>query len=320
MRPLKLIVTTLALLSLAAPALAAERWLAVGYGGRRMVSSDGMQWEITGEWAQPGADDSNNLMSAVFAQGKFVVVGGGGGGKTAAGHILTSYDGREWVEVYTSKSRINPVVYGNGRFVAGVSSFPSGKLLWSDDGSKWNDGASIAKKRLTHFRHGAFGNDRFVLVGNGGEGGKMSWAITSQDGTTIATERDDLPGHGVVVFGAGRFLMLAGHNKAQLLSSEDGDRWEAVAIEGAPKFNWLVWTGSEFVAGDGKTAYRSTDGQRWNSETLTARGNVKWSDGQRFITSSWPGKMAYSKDGRSWQESPPMPANGINVVVLGQVE
>lgn len=82
-------------------ATAADLWLAVGYGGRRMVSTDGVKWEITAEWAQPGGDDGNNLMSAVFAQEKFVVVGGGGGGQNAAGHILVSSDGRRWNEVFT---------------------------------------------------------------------------------------------------------------------------------------------------------------------------------------------------------------------------
>ena len=95
-----------------------------------MVSTNGSQWEITEEWAQPGGDDGNNLMSAVFAQDKFVAVGGGGGGANGAGHILVSRDGRAWKEVFTDKGRINPVLFGNGRFLVGTSSWPSGKLSW----------------------------------------------------------------------------------------------------------------------------------------------------------------------------------------------
>ncbi len=43
-----------------------ELWLAVGYGGRRMISTDGKNWKVTAEWAQPGGDDGHNLMSAVY--------------------------------------------------------------------------------------------------------------------------------------------------------------------------------------------------------------------------------------------------------------
>ena len=127
-------------------ATAADLWLAFGYGGRRMISTDGLKWEITAEWAQPGGDDSNNLMSGVFAQEKFVVVGGGGGGKTGGGHILVSKDGRDWRETHTDKSRINPIVFGNGRFIVGTSSYPSGKLLWSKDAETWTAGAAMVKR------------------------------------------------------------------------------------------------------------------------------------------------------------------------------
>ena len=44
------------------PAWAEEVFTAVGYGGRRMVSTDGLNWQITAEWAQTGGDDGNNLM------------------------------------------------------------------------------------------------------------------------------------------------------------------------------------------------------------------------------------------------------------------
>jgi hypothetical protein len=298
-------------------AAADDLWLAVGYGGRRMISADGVQWEITAEWAQPGKDDGNNLMSAVFVQEKFVVVGGGGAGPSAAGHILVSNDGRTWKEVFTGKARVNPVVFGNGRFVVGVSGYPSGKLMWSSDAEQWSPGAAIRTKGLTHFRGGAFGNGVFVLVGNAGGQGGRSWAVVTPDGEQITHERDNLPGHGAIVFGAGRFLMLTSHNQADLISSTDGADWRRMDFASDAKFNWLVWTGDAFLAGDGKHAWRSTEGIEWSQQPLPTRGNVKWSDGIRFIASSWPGKMAFSADGKTWRDAPPLPANGINVVVRG---
>ncbi len=297
-------------------AFAGEVWVAVGYGGRRMVSTDGLHWEITAEWAQPGKDDGNNLMSVVVGADRFVAVGGGGGGDSAAGHILISDDGRQWREVFSGKQRVNPVLYGNGRFVAGVTGYPSGKLLWSDDATTWTPGASIQTTGLTHFRHGAYGNGRFVLVGNAGGQAGRSWAIVTQDGQSILGETDNLPGHGSVVFGAGKFLMLTSHTQADLISSDDGLVWTAVEMPGGAKPSWLVWTGEKFIVGDGKFACESLDGSRWISRPLSPKGRVVWSDGTRFIGTSWPGKMAFSPDGIEWYSSPPLTENGINHVVL----
>lgn len=300
-------------------------WVAAGYGGRRLISTDGRTWTITGEWSQPGGDDGHNLMSAVHAEGKFVVVGGGGGGKTGAGHILVSSNGRDWREVFTDQGRVNPVVAGNGRFVVGTSSWPSGKLMWSDDAETWNKGAAIQTPGLTHFRGGAFGNGLFVLVGNGrvktaeGNTKEIHWAIASPDGERIVSERIDLPGHGTIVFGADRFLMLTSHDKASLISSKEGAAWEPVTVAADATFHWLVWTGKEFLVGNRRQAFRSADGIAWTTADVVSRGNIVWSDGTRFISTSWPGKMAYSPDGKQWHDAPPLPANGINRVVYGAV-
>lgn len=296
-------------------AFAADLWIAVGYGGRRMVSEDGRHWEITAEWAQPGQDDGNNLMSAVFAEGKFVVVGGGGGGASSAGHILVSTDGRQWREVHTGKSRVNPVVYGNGRFVVGISGYPSGRLMWSDDAETWTAGGAIETRGLTHFRGGAFGNGVFVLVGNAGGQGGRSWAIVTRDGATISGEADQLPGHGTIEFGAGRFLMLTAHSSGRLIASTNGTDWTPVDVGDEAGLDWLVWTGREFITGNRRTAWRSVDGVAWTAFPCSPRGSVKWSDGTRFITTAWPGKMGFSPDGVTWQDAPPLTANGINRVV-----
>jgi hypothetical protein len=297
-------------------ASAADLWLAVGYGGRRMVSSDGKSWEITAEWAQPGSDDGNNLMSAVFAQGKFVVVGGGGGGPTGAGHILVSKDGREWNETLKDKARINPVVFGNGRFVVGTSGYPSGKLMWSSDATAWTNGAKISTKGLTHFRGGAFGNGVFVLVGNGGGNGGTSWAVVTPDGEKITSERSDLPAQGKIIFGAGRFVMLS--HEGVLLSSADGADWKVQPFAKEETPRWLVFDSRKFMAGSNKTGWESADGLTWKKGGITSAAGVVWSDGTRFIATGWPGKMSYSPDGATWIKGNELPPNGINVVVKAE--
>jgi hypothetical protein len=296
-----------------------DLWLAVGYGGRRMISTDGLKWEITGEWAQPGGDDSNNLMSAVYAKGKFVVVGGGGGGPTGGGHILVSSDGREWKETLKDKSRINPVVFGNGRFIVGTSSYPSGTLMFSEDAETWTKGAKIEEPGLTHFRHGVFGNGVFVLVGNGQQQDEnkqpkpIHWAIVTPDGEKITSIATDLPAHGDLHFGNGRFVMLS--HDGILLSSADGRMWEEHKFPEKQKPGWLIFDGQQFLAGNYQTGWRSEDGVKWTDDGLPVAMHVKWTDGKRFVATGWPGKMAFSADGKKWERSPEMPANGINVVV-----
>src|SRR5436305_12472051 len=94
---LPLLTTALCALTTLSTFAADGLYVAVGYGGRRMTSTDGKTWENVQQWADKGADDSNNLMSVAFGKGKFVCVGGGGWTRdTQAGHILLSTDGKEW--------------------------------------------------------------------------------------------------------------------------------------------------------------------------------------------------------------------------------
>ena len=292
-------------------------WVAAGYGGRRMISEDGQTWSITGEWSQPGGDDSHNLMSAVYAEGKFVVVGGGGGGRfgTPGGHVLVSRDGREWKETWSPQSRVNPIVFGDGRFVVGG---PQRKLYWSDDAENWQEGAVLEDRVATHFRHGAYGNGVFVFVGNHGGNGGPSWCAVSPDGQTVTNLRTDMPGHGRLVYGNGQFLMMTSHSDAELVGSVDGIEWNPVQIADGARLRWIVWTSEEFVAGDGKTAWFSSNGHDWTAEELQVRGRVVWSDGHQFITTGWPGKMGWTERGGKWHASPELTANGINEVIFGK--
>ena len=163
-----------------------EVWVAVGYGGRRMVSTDGENWKITAEWAQPGGDDSNNLMGLVYAQKKFVAVGGGGGGRSGGGHVLISTDGTTWREVWEAPGRINPIVYGDGRFVVGG---PRKQLYWSTDAETWTPGAKLEDKRCTHFRKGAFGNGLFVITESGAHSGPGTAVTPSRSWERIQESR-----------------------------------------------------------------------------------------------------------------------------------
>jgi len=291
---------------------AADSWVAVGYGGRRMISHDGVQWEITAEWAEKGGDDSNNLMGLAYGLGKFVAVGGGGFSKDQqGGHILVSKDGREWKEVHSEPFRVNPVVFSGNRFVAGG---PERTLLFSDDGEKWTKGAQVAADGFPGwamwFRNGAYGNGTFVFMGEGGAKKEFYWCIASKDGTD-ASFRKDLPQLRSLVFGNGVFVAVG---DGVIVTSRDGKEW-AKEERAGDKLDWILWTGKEFLCGGGKTTLSSADGTTWEARDFKAQGKPMWTDGTRFITSSWPGKMAFSADGKTWRQSPPLTPNGINKVV-----
>ncbi|MGI9472485.1 MAG: hypothetical protein ACR2NZ_13170 [Rubripirellula sp.] len=287
-------------------------WVAVGYGGRRMTSTDGLNWKITAEWSQPGKDDSNNLMGLVYAMNIFVAVGGGGGGKTAGGHVLISEDGREWRETWKAPSRINPVVFGQQRFVVGG---PKRQLYWSADGELWNQGAVLTDKRCTHFRQGAFGNGRFVITGNHG-GQSEAWIAVTSDGESIEHITFDIPNIRGLAFANKKFVVVG---KGTRSVSTDGQHWMSTGANPEDHLTWVIHDGTQFLCGGGSSTHSSVDGVTWQTDTRKFRGSPKWTDGTRVISTSWPGKMFFSSDGAAtWQQASEMTANGINRVARGQ--
>lgn len=311
----RILFTLLSLLAL--PALSADGiFVAVGYGGRRMTSRDGQTWENVQQWADKGADDANNLMSIAFGKGKFVCVGGGGWSKeTQAGHILVSTDGIEWREVAKEAFRVNPIVFGGERFVAGG---PNRQLLWSLDGEKWEHGAQVAADGFPGyamwFRHGAFGNGTFVFMGEGGAKKEFYWAIASADGTK-ADFRRDLPQLRALAFGAGLFVAVG---NGVIVTSKDGREWAKQERDPEDKLGWILWTGGEFLTGGGKQSYASKDGLTWEPRDFKPQGTPVWTDGTRFIGTGWPGNMFFSPDGKTWKKTcQPEPAMGVNKIAFG---
>jgi hypothetical protein len=305
-------------LAATAAACAGDRWVAVGYGGRRMISTNGSTWEITAQWAENGGDDSNNLMGAAYGLGRFVVVGGGGFSKDKqGGHILVSVDGRDWKEVHSDSFRINPVIFGAGRFVAGG---PERTLLWSDDGETWQKGAQIAADGFPGyamwFRQGAYGNGAFVMMGEGGPKKEFYWCIASPDGTT-ASFRRDLPHLRALAFGGGTFVAVGA---GVIATSADGREWLRQERPADEKLDWVLWTGDRFLCGGGKRCFSSADGGAWEPCPVEPPGRVLWSDGTRFIATQWPGRMIFSPDGKEWIKGNELTPNGVNRVVRADGE
>jgi hypothetical protein len=306
----------LLLVLLLLPAQTEGVYVGVGYGGRRLVSRDGINWEISSEWAVDGKDDSNNLMSIAYGKGRFVAVGGGGWTReTQAGHILLSRDGRSWTEVRKAPNRINPVVFGGGRFVAGGS---DRVLLWSENGETWTAGGKIEFKDWAFwFRRGLYGNGVFLLMGNHGKDQKAYWAAVTKNGQAIDHFQTDLPVVNGLAFGAGLFVAVGGDGL--VMTSKDGREWKRQTVADAGDFEQLAWTPKGFVAVSKKSAFTSADGLTWTALPKRAPCHVLWADEKISIGTTWPGQMWSSADGSTWAKGAPLTPNGMNQVVYGEV-
>src|SRR5262245_21597092 len=128
-------------------------WVAVGYGGRRISSRDGMKWEYDQRWSDEAKDDDNVLFDVAYgrvgkpASGRFFAVGGGAG----VGHILRTDDGRTWTELPPWKGRVATLAFGRDRFVA----FHDGELLSCTDGEIFVAGEKLDWPGSIHARKSA---------------------------------------------------------------------------------------------------------------------------------------------------------------------
>ncbi|QDT38641.1 hypothetical protein [Stratiformator vulcanicus] len=301
-------------------------FVAVGYGGRRMSSNDGIHWENIQEWKAEGGDDSDNLMSAAFGNGMFVVTGGGGWSReTQKGHILVTRDGKNWkaVEHDALNNRVIPVVFGNDRFVVGMPGGGWGKgsfsyLASSTDGETWKQGAKLEwpYDGGMQRRRGAFGNGVFVISGNGGPGNSIHWVATTPDGETITHFQGEMDPMSDLTFGAGKFVTVG--KDGLRLYSEDGQNWEKGTPALKENFRNVVWTGKAFVAGGQGDSYYSEDGIDWLKFPAKIPCSIIYADEKIGIGTQWRGKMWYSLNGTDWQRAEgDEPRNGINTVVYG---
>ncbi len=237
-------------------------FVAVGEKGLRMSSTDGSQWSHL----QTGKE-GEVYRAACFGQGRFVAVGTFGG----QGIFSSSADCVTW-EPCTVDAKppyaLRGIGFGHGEFL-GLGGDPGGVgnsnpfVATSTDGQKWGASAPIEGKEI--LRRVAWGNDRFVGVGDRGR------RAASTDGRkwTDAAGVKAIDTLIDVAFGNGRFVGVGLHGLR--MSSEDGVVWsERLPGEEGEHINSIVWTGDRFVAvGQGAT-YFSPDGLKW--ERIVNRG------------------------------------------------
>jgi hypothetical protein len=300
-------------------------FVAVGYGGRRITTVDGVSWANDTEDAANGGDDNNCLFSVCFAMNKFVAVGGGGG----RGRILVTPDGQDWREVKSYRFRVNPVLYGNGMFMAGTEK----RLETSVDGETWSTSGKIETKGGLYFRKGAFGNGVFVFCGDisnppppgtpkpaPGEKPRPrdGWRCATKDGKAIEGLQTDLPSNQLhVAFGNGRFVMCGKGGFRQ--SSADGIKWDD-ASDKDEDFRSVFFAGKRFVLNGKKECYASDDGIRWKPAGKSFNASPLAAGNDVFIGASWKTAKYVSADGIVWTVTDKEGTNALEAAAYGAPE
>jgi len=282
----------------------------VGYGTRRVMSTDGATWTNFVEVNPNGGDDDDLLRGVGYGNGRWVAVGGAGNGLT-----MTSDDGITWNPASTSQSSfISDAVYLPG-IDTWVAAGGNGLRLRSTDGGEtWGDAQGYYEG---HFRGIAAGNGVAVAVGHGyGSLDGTGLIDVTADGVTWLPA-EQMPAHGMggedLAFGAGQFIIVQG---TELHASSNGTSWSPVHSN-AEGYEQVVWAGGEFIARVPGGYYRSSDGASW---TLTSvefpRGIAGHFNGFWFHL-GWPATIQRSSDLQSWDTVWSPDGSGMTQMAVG---
>jgi hypothetical protein len=291
-------------------------FVAVGYGGRRMTSRDGVKWENDQRWSDKAADDDNVLFNIAFGAGKFVAVGGAGRGR-----IVTTRDGIEWRELPEVKGRVATIAFGNGRFVAGHDA----ELLWSLDGEHFEKGERLGWEGSVHARRSAFGDTEagkmFVIIGDvdiWAEKTRVGWRASTADGATYLKAAHHTPPARDIAYGSGHFVVVGPGGLIE--SSHDGQTWERHETGVTDDLSRIVWTGVRFLVSGGKTAWSSPDGLSWKAEAKPIPCGIAWGREDRELLGigfSWGGGIHVTRDFAEWKKLPFPPGPSLEAVAYG---
>ena len=207
-------------------------FVAVGYAGRRIRSTDlGKTW-TDDQRLGGGGDDQFLLRGIGYGAGRFVAAGW---------KILSSPDGKTWTEHKNPNNQwLGGVKWGNNRFGA-AGGF--GYSAYSNDGVTWTAGKSRASEAA---RSLAFGDGKFMAATDAGnwwsstdgntwtrgEGGHNSRITFCGAVFSDASACKTAPGRneGRTVFGAGVWVSVRG---ATIERSENGTTWTSVNVGGS---------------------------------------------------------------------------------------
>ncbi len=226
-------------------------FVAVGYGGRRLRTADGVTWTDDIAWAPNGGDDPDLLRAVGFGNGGFVAVGY---------RIATSPNGSVWTDAGTMGQWLGGISYAKGLWVAAGG---YGRRAHSVDGVAWVDSASDGITNA--FRASTYDSvsQRWVAVGDNGV------RMSSGDGVAWSA------GDGGASLGFARIASCGGRTIAAsggqvIISANGGLEWSApVNVGGGANVTGLTCNSTGFLlVGQGKV-FSSVDGLSWAATNVT---------------------------------------------------
>ena len=308
-------------------------FIAQGHAGRTIIScDDGRTWveeqsDQAGVYCAPdGANDCDHGPGAArgitWGDGWFFANFGWG----SPGTVRRSRDGVSWETVYTN-SVFAGMIYGDGRLVAADR--------WGeysdDDGDTWTGFASFDPDDHTNVRDAAFvpySGGRFIMSADDG-------MFVSNDGSNWASAQSNPDGcrggdyQGHIPYGNGTVVMTPSSGNV-CYSTDGGQNWFAASGTVPLRANG-IWNGSEFMAWNFGTLYRSSNGRSWTSRSTVPDdidfGVAAVSDQGTIVGVSNGWEQSYdaqvfyrSDDGVNWEELPGSAYTGghpIHVITFG---
>jgi hypothetical protein len=222
-------------------------FVAVGYGGRRLRSTDdGLTWTDDVSIDANGGDDLTLLRTIAWGNGLFVAAGW---------RIMTSPDGVTWKDTPPdafNQNWIGQMAYGGGSYV-GLGGY--GSRVISPDAVAWTQHS--IDTTASHPQGGlAFAKGQgFVSINDSGD------LSHSTDGAAWVYSGANVQGGAhVVAYGNGLFLALG---DAGVVTSADGEKWSAPAAFATMDVRSLLFAQGHFTVIAPEHVYTSTDGSSW---------------------------------------------------------
>jgi hypothetical protein len=199
--------------------------IGVGYGGIRIVSTDGGNtWGRRASFSVDGGDDENLLRAVVYGKGRWLATGW---------KLVTSDDGNAWIDRgmirdgdFLPCNIVEGLAYAEGWFYAACSGSPS-RTFRSPDGLEWTEHGIIGETE-GHLYLGYRGN-KFVAYGDTEVSFQSDDAITFTElpGITRATYCEDAWQSHDTCFGAAWFegVYLRSHWQGKISRSPNGSDW-----------------------------------------------------------------------------------------------
>ena len=283
-------------------------FVAVGYGGRRLRSTDdGRTWTDDQSLEASGGDDQDLLRTVAFADGVFLAAGW---------QALSSPDGKMWTALPPTKQNwFGALAHAESTWV-GVGGY--GMRVTSTDGTTWTDHAVDTTAAHPHgcltVAGGAGGASPVFVACN--DGGARSW---SADGATwsYATGASGVTSSQVVA-GAG---VVVGVDGAQVvLSHDDGHSWAAAATLDSPGGGLVFAQGHFTYLGTG-AVYTSTDGASWQKHAAPGVSPAALAFGHGTYVAVQAHAWQRLVDGVAWEAvvADPSKDNALEWVTFGAV-